>query len=263
MSDLKDVRRLTLLLTLLAGARRPAPDPVFDRRGAYRSPVTLPSYRRGRPSPNKGLKFPVEVLTPEEVNALINACGRGRAGWRNRAMIATMYFAGLRVSEMLALLPKDVDLDRGEITVLHGKGDKRRTVAFPPGACAIVEKWLRVRNGLQVPRTRPLYCVITTPTVGLPVNSPYVRNLLRELAAKAGVEKRVHPHGLRHSYASYLADQRVPITTIQTMLGHSSIAITQAYLHKLNPAAELELIRGLEWPGLPAANGRSDPTPPS
>jgi site-specific recombinase XerD len=228
--------------------RRPEPEPLFDRRGYYRSPITLSSYRKGKPAPNKGKKFPVEVLTRAEVEALIGVCGRGLAGWRNRAIIAVMAYAGLRVSEALALMPKDIDLEHGLITVLHGKGDKRRVVALGPSACAIVERWLTVRRSLDIPRTKPLFCVISQPTMGLPVSAIYVRNLLRQLAVKASIEKRVHPHGLRHFYASELANQpKVPLTAIQTMLGHTSLAITEAYLHKLNPAAELELIRSLDW----------------
>lgn len=244
--------------------RTPDPEPLFDRRGYYRSPITLASYRKGQPAPNKGMRFPIEVLTPEEVNALIDECGHGLAGWRNRGIIATLYFAGLRVSEALALYPKDVDLERGRVTVLHGKGNRRRVVAFPPGACAIVERWLHVRKSLGVSRAAPLFCVITEPTVGMPVSSVYVRNLLRKLADRAGIEKRVHPHGLRHSYASYLAERPdVPLTAIQTMLGHSSLAITERYLHRLNPAAELELIRGLDWPAPNGVGGSGASTLPS
>src|SRR5580704_16684213 len=74
-----------------------------DRRGFYRSPVTLPEYRIGKAAPNKGRKFPPEPLTPREVLALIDACARGSAGMRNRALIALLWRTGLRVSEALAL----------------------------------------------------------------------------------------------------------------------------------------------------------------
>ena len=225
------------------------PEPVFDRRGYYRSPVTLASYRTGKPSATKGRKFPPEPLTPEEVWSLIDACGRGPAGRRNRALILTMYRAGLRVSEALALRPKDVDLERGQISVLHGKGDRWRVIGLDAGACSIVERWTVERRELGLTGREPLFCVISKPTLGQPLASSYVRELLHKLGDKAGLEKRVHPHGLRHSYATYLADRPdVPLRTIQTMLGHSSLATTERYLHRLNPAAELELIRSLDWP---------------
>jgi site-specific recombinase XerD len=241
------------LFSLLIHSRRlpaaaPAPEPVFDRRGYYRSPVTLASYRLGKPAANKGQKFPPEPLTPEEVYALMDACGRGPAGLRNRALIMLMYRSGLRVGEALALRPKDVDLERGQVTVLHGKGDRWRVVALDPAACAVVDRWAATRRALGVTGREPLFCVISQPTVGLPIHSVYVRDLLKKLAGKAGIEKRVHPHGLRHSYASYLMERGVPLATIQAMLGHGNLAVTERYMHRLNPAAELERVRTLDWP---------------
>jgi site-specific recombinase XerD len=237
------------MLTTFRKTRQPVPpEPIYDRRGFYRSPVTLASYRQGKAAPNKGMKYPIEVLTPQEVDALLRVCGHGLAGWRNRALIITLYRGGLRISEALALMPKDIDLDTGRVTILRGKGSKRRMIALDPGACAIVARWMDVRAKLGITRSQPLFCVISQPTLGLPIGSAYVRELLKKLAAKAGIEKRVHPHGLRHSYASYLADQGVPLKTIQTMLGHSSVGITDRYMHDLNPAGHLDLVRSLEWP---------------
>lgn len=228
--------------------RKPPPEPVFDRRGYYRSPVTLPSYRKGQPAPNKGRKFPPEVLTPAEVYALIEACGRGPAGRRNRALITVMWRAGLRCAETLALYPKDVDLELGQVQVLHGKGNRRRVVGFDPGACAIVDQWARQRPRLGLTGRHPLFCVISAPTLGQPVASPYVRELLKRLAERAGIEKRVHPHGLRHTYASYLMERGVPLTVIMTMLGHGSLGVTERYVNHLNPFEKLERIRQLDWP---------------
>jgi site-specific recombinase XerD len=235
----------------IALRRRPASvalEPRYDRRGYYRSPVTLSSYRLGQPSPIKGRKFPPEPLTPDEVWRLVDACGRGLAGRRNRALIITMWRGGLRVSEALALAPKDVDLERGRIAVLHGKGDKSRVVGLDAGACALIERWTAERRALELGPRAPLYCVISRPTAGQPLASSYVRELLHKLAAKAGIDKRVHPHGLRHSYASYLMDQGVPIHHIRRMLGHSSIAVTERYADHINPATVIEQMRGLAWP---------------
>lgn len=235
-------------------ARRERPRPL-DRRGYYRSPVTMPAFRQGKEPPNKGLKFPPEVLTPQQVYALIDACGRGPAGRRNRALIMVMWRAGLRCAETLALYPKDIDLERGEINVLHGKGDKARTVAIDPAAAAVVERWLEDRRKLGVNGRHRLFCVIAEPTRGHQLHSAYVRELLKRLAERAGIEKRVHPHGLRHSYASYLMDQGVPIHYIRRMLGHSSISITERYVDHLNPAQPLAAVRALPWPEPQAGGG--------
>lgn len=223
-----------------------------DRRGYYRSPVTFPGYRIGQEPGNKGRKFPAEPLLPHEIDWLIGACGRGNAGVRNRALITVYARAGLRCMEALRLMPKDIDLEHGRITVLHGKGDKRRVVPLDPGACAIVEKWCRQRAKLGVGPRQPLFCVISKPTIGQPMHAAYVRNLMKILGERAGIEKRVHPHGLRHSYASYLLDRGVDLRTIQRMLGHSSIATTDRYCHDLNPARMLEQVRNLDWPDLGA-----------
>lgn len=222
--------------------------PTLDRRGYYRSPVTLPEYRLGKRPANAGRKFPAEVLRPDEVYALIDACGRGPAGRRNRAMIAVMWRAGLRCGEALALYPKDVDLASGRIQILHGKGDRRRVVALDPAAAAILERWELERGDLGLTGRHPYFCIISKPTIGLPVGDAYVRDLLKRLAVKAGIEKRVHPHGLRHTYASYLMDQGVPIHHIRRMLGHSSLAVTERYCDHLNPAVVIESMRSVTWP---------------
>ncbi len=96
---------------------------------------TEKGFNAGREPANKGKKYPPEVLTPDEVRGLIEACSsRAPTGIRNRALIVAMYRGGLRVGETLALRPKDVDTTAGTLTVLHGKGDRRRVVGLDPGA---------------------------------------------------------------------------------------------------------------------------------
>lgn len=238
--------------------RPAAPDP-FDRRGYRRSPVTLPEYRRGRAPGNKGKTLRPEPLTAEEVFRLLAACGTGPAGNRNRALIALGARGGLRCAEALALEPKDVDLDRGRIHVLHGKGDKDRWVDFDPGGCAIVRTWMRERQELGLERRgTPVICVIQGPTRGQSVNAPYVRQLMHDLGERAGIEKRVHYHGLRHTYASYLLDKGVPLHVIKTMLGHSSVVITEHYADHVGNAAAMGMVRALvDWPDHAAALQRS------
>jgi integrase len=94
----------------------------------------------------KGQKFPAEVLSPDEVKALIRVCStRAPTGVRNRALLVVLYRGGLRVGEALALYPKDVDSRRSTIRVLHGKGDQARTVVLDPEALAVVERWADAR----------------------------------------------------------------------------------------------------------------------
>jgi site-specific recombinase XerD len=209
--------------------------------------VAFPAYRQGVPPPNKGRRYPPEPLTPTEVYALIDACGRGPAGRRNRALIVCLWRSGLRCGEALALMPKDVDLEHGRLAVLHGKGDRARVVAIDPAACAVLERWAQERRKLALTGRQPFFCIIAQPGRGGPLQGAYVRDLLKDLARKAGVEKRVHPHGLRHTYASYLLEQGVPLHHIRRMLGHSSLAVTERYAD-VNPAEIVERLRTLPWP---------------
>jgi site-specific recombinase XerD len=175
---------------------------------------------------NRGLKLPPEPLTPDEVRKLIRACSpRAATGVRNRALIVTLYRAGLRVSEALALLPKDLDSDAGTVRVLHGKGDKARVVGLDAGAWAILQLWLDRRAALGINGRQPVFCTLQ----GEPVKAAYVRTLLPRLARKAGIDKRVHAHGLRHTHAFELASENTPIHVIQAQLGHSSLATTDRY----------------------------------
>jgi integrase len=232
---------------MLRNIRR-TPEPTVDRRGYARSPVTLPSYRRGQPSKNKGKRFPIEPPTPAEVYALMDQCEDTATGRRNMAIIQMFWRTGLRCSELIALLPKDVDLEQGLVTVLHGKGDKRRVVAVDPQTCGWLREWEAERVELGLRRDQAYFPVLNGPTRGLPVHNAYLRELLKLLAKKAGVERRMHPHALRHSYASYLLDADMPIHFIRAMLGHSSIGVTARYADHVNPASVLRAMRKLKWP---------------
>jgi site-specific recombinase XerD len=222
-------------------------EPDLDRRGYPRSPVTRSSYRKGKPNPWKGRTHPAEPLTPDEVWRLIKACKQTPTGRRDAALIMLYWRSGLRCSEGLSLFPKDLDLDKGVITVLHGKGNKRRVVAFDPEACAFVAEWMEYR-ATRFDRSATVFPVMNGPTKGRELGSAYVRQALVHLQLKTGIEKRVRPHALRHSYACYLLDNGVPMHYIQRMLGHSNINVTQRYADHINPAAVIAEMLKLEWP---------------
>ena len=133
--------------------------------------------------------LPPEPLTPEEVKALIRACSkRAITGVRNQALIVVLYRAGLRISEALALMPKDLDAKGGMMRVLHGKGDKARVVGLDAGAWAILALWLDRRAAAGINSRAPVFCTLK----GRPIKSAYIRTLLPRLAHKAGIDKRVH-----------------------------------------------------------------------
>ena len=206
--------------------------------------VTDVGHHRGRQAPNKGQTYPPEVLTEDEVRALIRACSNtAPTGIRNRALITVMYRAGLRLGETLALKPKDIDPDRGTITVLHGKGDRRRVVGVDPGAMAIIMRWVERRQQLGVNGRNPLFCTLA----GRQLKPSYVRTMLVRVAGKAGIEKRVHPHGLRHTHSYELMMEGVPVPVIQQQLGHASLATTDRYLRHIAPKDVIEVMQQREW----------------
>jgi integrase/recombinase XerD len=205
-----------------------------------------PLMRPGQEPPNKGQKYPAEVLTADEVQALISSCSaRSASGIRNRALIALLYRSGLRVSEIVALRPADVDLRRHSVRVLHGKGDKATTRGFHPSCDDALARWIDTRKALGI-RGGTLFCTLA----GGAVSGQYVRNALHRLGRQAGVDKRVHPHGLRHTYAVELERAGVPVSQISRLLGHSSIAVTSRYLDHLSNAAAIEALEAVELPAL-------------
>lgn len=216
--------------------------------GRRRSPITLPGYRLGMKPANYGQKYPAEILTREEISKLLAACSRrGPSGLRNRALIVVMWRTGLRIAEALALHRKDVDLQHGTITVLHGKGDRRRTVGIDPQALALLEQWIVRRRELGIGPASPLFCTISKPRPGRPVKDSYVREALKDLARKAGIEKRVHPHGLRHTHAAELAREGVPLHIIRRQLGHADLAMTARYIEHLTPMDVISAMQQREW----------------
>jgi len=193
---------------------------------------------------NKGQKLPPEPLTPDEARRLIKVPSkRAPTGIRNRALLTVLYRGGLRISEALALMPKDVDADGGTIRVLHGKGDKSRTVGIDVGALAVVQRWIDKRKELGVTGRKPLFCTLQGGTI----DARYVRALIPRLAKKAGIEKRVHPHGLRHTLAFELANEGTPLHVIQQQLGHSSLATTDRYIRHLNPKQVIDAMQSRKW----------------
>jgi site-specific recombinase XerD len=191
------------------------------------------------PPSNAGLTFPAEILTRDEAVALTRACShRAPTGLRNRALIAVMYGAGLRLAEALALRVSDVDLEAASVRVLHGKGDKARTVGIDTGALVHVARWVDARRAAGI-KGRLLLCTLD----GSAVSPRYVRAMLARMAERAGVDKRVHPHGLRHTYAVELEREGFTVSEIQRLLGHAHLNTTAVYLNHIAPSALIAKVR--------------------
>ena len=143
-----------------------------------------------------------------------------------------LFRSGLRISEALALYPKDLDPAGRSVRVLHGKGNKARTAPLPTDAADAIDRWLECRKRLRLTGRHPLFCTLK----GELLWDSYVRTLCKRLAAKAGVEKRVHPHGLRHGWALAQVQSGTSLNAIQQLLGHSSLATTATYVSHIGPA---------------------------
>ena len=193
---------------------------------------------------NKGRKLPPELLTPEDVRGLLAACSAtAPTGVRNRALVVTLYRAGLRLDEALTLLPADVDAAAGVIHVGHRTGGQHRAAAIDTSALTFVRQWGRVRSTLGIGSEAPLFCTLS----GGPIHPAYVRQLLPRLAEKAGIHKRVHAQGLRYTHAAELAAEGMPAELIQAQLGHESLASTDRYLRRTSPEARIGAIQRREW----------------
>ena len=185
------------------------------------------------------MKRPAVVLRDDEIRALLAQCSnRAPTGIRNRALIAVMWRTGLRIGEALALSPRDVDLDNGELWVRHGKGDKARRVGLDDGCCALIARWNDRR-----PRSEYLFCTLR----GGALDQGYVRAMLGRLKRKSGVEARVHPHALRHSFAASMASGGVSMPVLRDALGHSTLSVTDVYLRGVAPREVIDAMRSREW----------------
>jgi integrase/recombinase XerD len=205
--------------------------------------------------PNKGKQYPAEPLTPEEARALIAPVrGSGPLAVRNRALIAVIWRSGLRVSEALSLYPRDIDEREGTIRVRRGKGRKDRVAVIDAEALAHLGSWTEVRKSCGLTGRNPLFCTVSNGSQGKGVRKPgkaldsaYLRRLLPKLAEQAGIEKRVHPHGLRHSHATEMVSRGLPLHLIAGQLGHRSTATTDAYLARLTPQERIAAMRKAGW----------------
>ena len=193
---------------------------------------------------NRGRKLPPEILTPDEVKALMAACSkRAPTGIRNRALISLLYRGLLRIDEALGLKPKDLDRNAGTVRVLNGKGSRARTVGIDDGALAVVAVWLEKRQALGLNGRHTLFCTLK----GRRLSPGYCRSLFARLGRKAGIDKRVHPHGLRHTGAAEMRAEGIDVGMISKQLGHVSIATTARYLDHISPKAVVEAVRARQW----------------
>jgi len=173
-----------------------------------------------------------KFLTVDEVEALIAAPDvTTPRGVRDRALLELLYATGLRVSELLALLPAHVDVDAGVLTCF-GKGRKERLVPFGDAAAGWVRRYVagaRPRLLAGRPASR-----LFVNARGGPLSRMGFWKLLRGYGLQAGIARAISPHVLRHSFATHLLERGADLRAIQMMLGHADLSTTQIYAHVLD-----------------------------
>ncbi|MGB7345327.1 MAG: tyrosine recombinase XerC [Pirellulaceae bacterium] len=181
-------------------------------------------------NPRRQRKLP-HVLSSDEVGRLLEAPPRQSvAGLRDRAILETMYSAGLRVSELVGLRDRDVDSDE-QIVRVRGKGRKERISPMGSFAIKAMDAYARKRTRSaktdSLGRDAPVFVnrfgnILTTRSVG---------RMLEKYIATSDLDSRTSPHTLRHSFATHLLDHGADIRSVQELLGHKSLATTQIYTH--------------------------------
>ncbi|OGA12992.1 MAG: tyrosine recombinase XerC [Betaproteobacteria bacterium RIFCSPLOWO2_12_FULL_63_13] len=178
----------------------------------------------------RGAKTLPKALSPDAAGRLLDPQAKGALEVRDKAMFELCYSSGLRLAELVSL-DLDASADAvhgqgGEVTVT-GKGRKTRRVPVGAKAAKALAAWLEQRAGLAVPGERALF----VSNRGTRLTARMVQMRLARWALKCGIGSHVHPHMLRHSFASHMLQSSGDLRAVQEMLGHSSISTTQVYTH--------------------------------
>jgi integrase/recombinase XerC len=194
---------------------------LVRHRGFKANPVVgIRAPKAARPLP--------KALSVEAAQRLLDNKADGVAAARDRAMFELLYSSGLRRAELIGLDVKDgrLDLKQSEVTVT-GKGSKTRTVPVGAKARDALRAWLDVRNQLAHPNEKALF----VGSRGRRISPAVVGSRLAAWGRASGVQERVHPHMLRHSFATHVLQSSQDLRAVQEMLGHASISTTQIYTH--------------------------------
>jgi integrase/recombinase XerC len=180
-------------------------------------------------NPRKSQKLP-HFLTTDEVGKLLTAPkGDTSPAIRNRAILETLYSAGLRVSELVGVTDGDLDFAAG-IVRIRGKGKRERLAPIGSYAARALKRWLEVRKLSPREKTGSEAPVFTNK-FGTRLTTRSVARMLEKYLKETGLDQRTSPHTLRHSFATHLLDRGADIRSVQELLGHKSLVTTQIYTH--------------------------------
>jgi len=177
-------------------------------------------------APKQARKLP-KVLDVDQVSGLLEAGPSSLLEIRDVAMFELFYSSGLRLSELSGLDLTDLDLPDSSLIVRLGKGGKSRVLPVGSKAVTAIENWLRQRT-VKIPAIEPALFVSLR---GVRLGQRNIELRLRQWCVKKGIAERIHPHMLRHSFASHLLESSQDLRAVQELLGHNNISTTQIYTH--------------------------------
>ncbi|WP_456378324.1 site-specific tyrosine recombinase XerD [Lutibacter sp.] len=191
-------------------------------------------YRKENPTdlieaPKIGRKLP-DTLSLEEIDLLINSIDLSEPqGERNRTILETLYSCGLRVSELTSLQISDLFFDEGFIRVI-GKGNKQRFVPINTETQEYIKTYINsIRNHITI--QKGFEDTVFLNRRGKNLSRVMIFTIIKNLAIKLGLKKKISPHTFRHSFATHLLERGADLRAIQQMLGHESITTTEIYMH--------------------------------
>ncbi len=166
------------------------------------------------------------ILEPEEAQNLLRQPNkRYPTGLRNKAMMSLMLHCGLRISEVINLRPSNINLTKGKLRVENGKGNKDRDITILEYLTDLLDSWRKKR-----PESNFFFSTLK----GKKLSIRYLQQMVKRYAQKAGINKKISPHVLRHTYATQYYQQTKDIETLRRILGHSDISTTTIYITLAN-----------------------------
>ncbi|MGQ0829197.1 MAG: site-specific tyrosine recombinase [Bacteroidota bacterium] len=198
--------------------------------------------------PSNLLEYPtVEQKLPDclnlgEINAIIDAIDMSKPeGQRNKAMLETMYSCGLRVSELVNLKLSELFFNEGFVRII-GKGNKERMIPIGRVAMAQINAYQTdIRSKYKIKHGNEDFLFLSRR--GMKITRDIVFDIIKDLAAKCGITKRVSPHVFRHSFATHLVEGGADLSAVQAMLGHASITTTEIYAQLDKKQVRSEVLR--------------------
>jgi integrase/recombinase XerC len=199
---------------------------LVNRKGFAANPVI------GLRAPKSAKTLP-QALSIEQASKLVDIKGGDALSVRDHAILELFYSSGLRLSELVNLNIDALDFSEGTVEVT-GKGNKTRIVPLGSHAISAIKKWLEHRAQIPIKQNLPNSTSGSRLFIGLqgrPISSRNIQYRLKEWSIKQGINSSVHPHMLRHSFASHVLQSSGDLRAVQEMLGHANISTTQVYTH--------------------------------